>query len=344
MAGMNVFNADPFSMTSLTAAFERIDYKPQLLGSLNIFRTEPSRTRTVFVERRNGFLRLVPTTPIGAPPTQLENDKRDARPFQTVRIAKGATLYAEEIQNIRAFGSESELMQVQAEVLRRGARIMDDIELTKEHMRLGAIRGIVVDADGSSVINDWYTEFGITPPAEIDFALDDTTTKVRIKCHEVIRAMQRSSKGAMTAGSTVHALAGDEFYDKLITHPEVEKTYLNWQAAADLRQNAAFQAFTYGGITWHNYRGTDDNSTVAVETNKAHFFPVGASDVFQVAYAPAEFGPFVNTPGRPSYSMLLQDPSGRQAFVTAETYSYPLFICARPEVLRTAVADDSTGG
>jgi hypothetical protein len=148
--------------------------------------------------------------------------------------------------------------------------------------------------------------------------------------------MARSAGGAFTPATTVHALVGDAFYDALIRHPEVEKTYLNWAAAADLRQDRSFQAFTYGGITWHNYRGTDDNSTVAIDPDEAKFFPVGARDVFKKAMAPAEFGPYVNTLGQDTYAMNIPDRD-RQAWTRGELYSYPLYFVQRPDVLRKGV-------
>lgn len=337
MATMNIFAANAFSTFELTTAFNKIDYAPGLLGSLGIFTPRPSRTRVVAVERRADTLALIETSQIGAPPKKLENDKRDIRNFETVRLAKGFTLYAEELNGIRAFGTETELMQVQAEVARRAQRVRRDMEVTHEHMRLGALQGIVLDADGSTVIRNYFTEFGISAPTAIDFALNTAATKVRIKCHEVVRKMKQAAKGAMDApGATVHALCGDEFYDKLITHPEVEKTYLNWSAATDLRQNTAYGAFVYGGITWHNYRGTDDNSTIAVPTAEAKFFPVGASEVFEVAYGPAEFMPWVNAPGQASYALTIPDRD-RQAFQEFELYSYPLYMCTRPEILQKAV-------
>jgi len=338
MASMNVFQADPFSMVSLTTAFEKIAYKPQLLGQLSLFEPKPSRTRLISVERRNGALNMIPTSEVGAPPSSLSNDKRDIRDFRTVRLAKEATIYAEEMNGIRAFGSETELMQVQAEVLRRGRRLRDDLELTFEHMRLGALRGIVYDSDGTTVLKNWYTEFGINQPDEIDFDLDAASPAkgaLRKKCTEVTRTMARAAKGAFNPSTEVHALCGDTFFDQLISHDEVEKTYLNWSAAADLRQDRTFQSFRMYDITWHNYRGTDDNTTVAVGTGKAHFFPVGAQDVFQVGYGPAEFGPYVNQPGRDLYALTIPDRD-REAWTKVEVYSYPLFICARPEVLLRA--------
>lgn len=338
MASMDIFNSSAFSMTSLTGAVNKVGYKAQLLGSLNIFEPMPVRTRSVFVDRRDNRLTLIPSSPIGAPPKELITDPRNAVPLKTTRLAEGFTLYAEEVQGIRAFGTETEFAQVQTEYLRRMASVRDDMDLTHEYHRLGALQGLLLDADGTTVIYDYFTEFGVTEAAAIDFDLDNAspaTGAVRMKCAEVIRGMARSAGGAFTPATTVHALAGDAFYDALVSHPEVEKTYLNWAAAADLRQDRSFQSFTYGGITWHNYRGTDDNSTVAIDTDEAKFFPVGARDVFKKAMAPAEFGPYVNTLGQDTYAMNIPDRD-RQAWTRGELYSYPLYFVQRPDVLRKA--------
>lgn len=339
MASMDIFNSSAFSMTSLTGAVNKVGYKPQLLGSLNIFEPMPVRTRTVFVDRREGKLTLIPSSPVGAPPKELGVDPRNAVPLKTTRLAEGFTLYAEEIQGIRAFGSETEFAQVQAEYLKRMASVRDDMDLTHEFHRLGTLQGLLLDADGTTVIYNYFTEFGVTEAAAIDFDLDNAnpaTGAIRLKTAEVIRSMSRSAGGAFTPGTTIHALVGDAFYDALITHPEVEKTYQNWAAAADLRQDRTWQAFTYGGITWHNYRGTDDNSTVAIDPDEAKFFPVGAKDVFKKAMAPAEFGPYVNTLGQDTYAMNIPDRD-RQAWTRGELYSYPLYFCQRPDVLRKGV-------
>jgi hypothetical protein len=339
MASMDIFNSSAFSMTSLTGAVNKVGYKPQLLGSLNIFEPMPVRTRTVFVDRRDNKMTLIPSSPVGAPPKELQVDPRNAVPLKTTRLAEGFTLYAEEVQGIRAFGSETEFQQVQTEYLRRMAMVRDDMELTHEYHRLGALQGLLLDADGTSVIYNYFTEFGVTEAPAIDFDLDNAspaTGAVRLKTAEVIRGMARSAGGAFTPATTVHALVGDSFYDALISHPEVEKTYLNWAAAADLRQDRSFQSFTYGGITWHNYRGTDDNSTVAIDPDEAKFFPVGARDVFKKAMAPAEFGPYVNTLGQDTYAMNIPDRD-RQAWTRGELYSYPLYFVQRPDVLRKGV-------
>lgn len=337
MASMDVFKSSAFSMTSLTGLVDKIDFKPQLLGDLGIFEPMPVRTRDVWVEQRGHSLTLVPTSQLGAPPEELDKDKRSAVPFRATRLAKGVTMYAHEVDGIRAFGAETELQAVQTEYLRRAAQNRMDIELTEEHHRLGALQGVLLDADGTTVIYDYFDAFGIVEAAAVSFELDVTTTNVRKICKDLVRAVARASKGAWLPGTRLGALCGGDFYDALVHHPNVEKFYLNWQQAAELRgTGTAFGSFEFEGIVFYDYRGTDDGSTVAIAANEAKFFPIGARDVFKKAMAPAEFGPFVNTLGRPIYSLNLVDPSGREAWVRNEQYAYPLYLCQRPDMLRKA--------
>lgn len=338
MASMDIFNQDAFSMVSLTQAIQDVDYLPTLLGDLSLFEDDPITTEAAAVEKRGDELALIQTSERGSPLNERNNGKRDIRFFRTVRIAEGDTIKASEIQGIRAFGSETELERVEAEIARRLAGpsgIMRNVALTHEHMRLGAVQGILLDADGS-VIYNWFTEWGIAQPAEIDFELDDANTKVRTKCNQVVRAMAKASKGTFIPNVTqAHALTGDEFYDKLIDHPSVRDTYTGWAAAEGLREGAAYSAFRFGGITWHNYRGTDDGSTISVPSTKAKFFPVNAPGVFKRALSPAETFDFVNTPGLPQYAMIVLDKD-RNSWARPEVYSYPLYMCTKPAMLQRA--------
>lgn len=336
MATMNVFNSSAFSMTSLSGAVEKMDYVPNFLGSLGIFEPMPVRTRNIFVDQRDSTLTLIPESPLGGEPDERKHDDRSAVALKARRLAKGFTLYAHEIDGIRAFGGESEMERVQAELLRRMGSVRRDMEATHELHRLGAIQGILTDASGDTTYS-YFTEFGVSQASAVNFALGTAGTDVRKKCADVIRAMERASKGAMVPGATVHALCGDSFYDQLIDHPKVRDTYLNFVAAAALREPTPFRSFSFGGITFHNYRGTDDNSTIAIAAAEAKFFPVGAPEVFKVAYAPAEFAPFVNTLGQSIYAMTINDRD-RQAWVRGEMYSYPLYFCQRPEMLQRATA------
>lgn len=337
MASMDVFKSDAFSMMSLLEAIENTDHKPQFLGSLGLFTPKPQRTRVVAIESRDNTLALIQTSPIGAPPAVRSADKRTVRNFNTVRLAKHSRIMADEVQGIRAFGAETELMQVQTEVARRLQQIQDDMELTWEHHRLGAVQGIVLDADGSTLVN-FFTEFDVVQPTEVEIgfaALTAGTLRPKIES-EITRPLIRAARGAFLPSSTIMALCGDDFFDALVNHAEVRETFLNHEAAAALREPTAFTQFRYAGVTWVNYRGTDDGTTVAIATDEAKFFPVGAPGVFQVAWAPAEFMDAVNMPGRPIVPLTIPDRD-RNAWVDVEAYSYPLFVCTRPLTLRRAV-------
>ncbi|MCP1675450.1 hypothetical protein J2T57_002600 [Natronocella acetinitrilica] len=336
MATLDVFKQRAFHMVELTAALNKQPYLPQLLGSLNLFETRPVRTTTVAIEQKNGNLNIIATSPRGAPLQRNEQEKRDIRDFRTVRIAQGDRITADEIQDIRAFGSETEMMQVQQEVADRLRQLRRNVEITHERMRLGAIKGQVLDKD-DTVIKNWFTEWGVSQPAEVDFALGTEGTDVRGKCSQIVRAMAKAAQGLWTPATEVHAVVGHEFYDALSNHPRVRETFLNWSAAADLREGAAFSAFPFGGIMWHDYRGSDDGSKVAVAADKAHFFPVNAPGAFQVALSPAETFDFANTRGQEVYAMVIPDEK-RNAFVDVEVYSYPLHICTRPKMLQRAGA------
>jgi hypothetical protein len=343
IVGMDVFKQDAFQAQTLLSAVEKVPFKPSFLGELGIFEDMPVRTPNVFIESRDGVLTLIQTSPRGAPAKQRTTEKRKAFAFKTARIAPSDRIMADELLAIRAFGQESELIAVQEEVARRlsgPTGLQSQVEYTWENMRLGAAQGILLDADGTTIYN-FFTEFGISQPAEIAFDLSGANSAPAVGAdgklrafiqQQVVRPIARAAKGAFLSSTRIVGLCGDNFYDQLTNHGEVRQTYVNWTAAADLRGKNAFEVFPFGGVDWVNYRGSDDASTIGINTDKVKFVPVGAPGLFKTAWAPAEFMPFVGTPGRPVYPMVIPDDE-RQAYVDIELYSYPLFMCTRPEVL-----------
>jgi hypothetical protein len=305
------------------------------------------------VEQRAGVLTLVQTSPRGAPAVERETERRTAQYFAVPRLRHGDTLRADEIQGVREFGTESEVMQLQTEVARRVAGptgLLSNLEYTYEHMRVAAVQGLLLDADGA-VLYNWFDQFGIVAPAEVAFNLAAKLPgTLRPIANGIVRSVARAAQGAFVGGSSeVMAMCGDQFWDELTTHPDVEKTYLNWQEAVELRKGismglggsgdvaGAFASMTFAGINWFNYRGSDDGTTIGVATDKVKFFPRGAPGIFRVAWAPAENFTYVNTLGKPQYVQPIFDIA-RNEWWRVEVSSYPLFICTRPEVLLTGKA------
>lgn len=356
---MDIFNDDAFSAVTMTTAMEDYEFKPNFIGSLNLFDDIPTTTAMVSIERRGNTLAIIPTTPRGAPLPEGKLDGRTVRGFEAPRIAKGHTLQASAIEGIRSFNTEADLETMIEFVGRYERKLVGDVELTWENMMLGAVMGKVLDADGT-VIVDWFAEWGISQPAEIDFALDTDTTDIEEKCREVIEVMKRNSKGAWNISTYVIGLAGKSFFNKLTKHKTIRETYLSTQQAQMLNRamgvaagspfrSGTIATFEHGGITFvryqeaDNFNFTDDEATknekgkdgMGVQSKRCKFFPVDAPGVFQVAWAPGETFDFVNTLGRPLYSMMIRDRD-RNAWVRPEVYSYPLYICTRPEMLLRA--------
>jgi hypothetical protein len=322
-------------MIQLSEAVEELEYVPQYLDTLGIFEEESLFVRDVAVETKYGSISLISTSAEGAPPSDTKPRERDTKPFRTQRLAGSFTLYASEVGGMRAFGSESELETVMSVYAERMAILRDKMDLTHEFHRLGALQGMLFDADGS-LIYDYWDEFKKEKPAVFDFKLGTATTVVRKKCAEITRSLVASSKGAFLPGTEIHALCGDAFYDNLTNHESVVRTYEGWAAAADLRGNNAHEVFSHGGIFFHNYRGTDDGTTVSVKPDQCIIFPRNAKGVFKKYMSPAnEFMPFIGTKGRSVYAMNIRDEQ-REAWSKGELYSYPLFICTRPDLVRIA--------
>lgn len=344
MASMDIFNEDAFSLTSMTGAIEKVDFAPSYLGELGVFDKTSVRTEDVFIEERSSAPALIHTSAPGTPPEPGRGaDKRRTRSFKTLRIARQRRINASEVQGIRDFGSETELMQVEAEVVNRQAKIKADADLTYEHYRLSVIsKGRMLDADGS-VLYDWATEFGQAIPAAINFDLTNPAPEagaIRKKANFLRRTMVKNLKGLGGTGAniTIHAIVGDDFWDELVNNPEIVRTYENQSAANDLRNGhgSAWEKFKYGNIMWHNYRGSDDG-TVGVAADAASFFPVGAG-IFQQTNSPLETFDFVNTPGKEFYSMLVRDKD-RNMWADVEGYARPLFVCTMPSALRSGTVE-----
>lgn len=340
MLGMDVFNNDAFSATSMTAAVDKMAYVPGTLAAIpGLVTPVPVRTTSIFIETRANAPALIQTTARGTPPKQKGVDSpRDARGYKTLRLGLSSRIDAEQLQSVRAFGSETELQTLQLETGRRQMRMKQDFALTRENWLLNMVQGFVKDADGTTLYN-WATEFGQTVQTEIAFNFAGAAVgDIRKKSNAIKRSTVKALQGLGGSGIKIVALCGDDFFDAFVTSPEVRQSYLNWQSAQELRNDvgAAWSEFTFGGITWVNYRGTDDGSTLTIAADKAKIFPVNAG-IFQWALSPAERFEFVNTMGLDMYSWVVRDMQ-RDMWADVEMYTYPLPVCVMPGALGSARA------
>ncbi len=335
MPMLDIFSNDAFSVTSLTDAINKMPYSPGQAGQLGLFKESGVSTISITIEEREGSLELIPTSPRGAPATQNRHNKRKARSLLTTHLTLEDTLMADEVQGVREFGSESSVQSVQTIVNERLGDMAAKHDLTLENLRLGAIKGEVIDSDGVSVLYNLFDTFNVTANSNVDFDLDAASPAsgaIKKICHQIKRTIE-AELGAVPYDH-IHAFCSASFFDALVTHPEVTKAYDRFQEGIFLRTGQARGQFDYAGIVFEEYRG---GSGCAIEDGTARFFPVGVQGLFRQYNAPADFVETVNTIGLPRYAKQAIDQEfGR--WVKLHTQANPLPICTRPRVLLKGAA------
>jgi len=329
---VNPFEQDAFSMANLCAAIDLLPNNYGRVNQLGVFANEDGiTTRTAVVEEQNGILNILQTMPVGAPGQQNKMGKRTVRSFTVPHIPLDDIIRPEEFSGVREFGQPNQMKTLVSVMNRHLQEAKNKFAITLEHMRMGALKGIILDADASTIYN-LYTEFGITAET-INFALTTAATDVAAKCRELLRHIEDNLQGEMM--TEVRALVSQEFFDALIAHANVEKFYVNWQAAAEISKTDPRKGFPFGGIIWEEYRGvaTDAEGTSRrfIAANEGHAFPMGTMNTFKQIYAPGNFIEAVNTPGIPLYVKQALEKMGR--WVDLHIESNPLPLCMRPGVL-----------
>jgi hypothetical protein len=331
MPHLDVFNGNAFSLLSLTAAVNKTLYVPGRIERMALFNSRGVATTDIDIEERRGTLALVPTTPRGAPGTGNVRDRRKLRKLSIPRLLVPDSVYASEVQNVRAFGTESETQTVMGVLNEKVDRARNNIDATKEYHRVGAIKGVIYDSDGTSLIYNLYTEFEVTQTV-IDFELDNANTEVLLKCMQTRRAINDALGAVPMTG--IYAFCGTNFFDSLVAHSKVKTAYQYFQQSGQmnnpLRQDLGYVGFTFGGITFEEYRGTVGGVDF-IPDNDAYAFPLGVPNLFETVYAPADYEETVNQIGLPLYVKTAPDPSGFDRFRQVEISTYPLSYCTRPE-------------
>jgi hypothetical protein len=329
MEVLDVFNSDAFSMDSLVHSINHVDHKPTRLGDLGLFTLEPISTTSVIIEEDYGTLTLVPVAPRGGVPDPVSRERRKARSFTVPHIPTMSQVMADEVQNVRAFGQANraagEMLAVEQVRDRKLAKARMRLEATVEYHRMGAIKGQILDADGSSVLLDLFTAFEVSQ-STFGMDLDVSTTDVLKKIREAQRLSLTVLKSQVVTGW--HAICSDDFFDAFVGHDELKKLYLNHQAAEVLRGGIApYSTFPFGNVTWENYRG-QVGGVDFVEQGKAYLIPLGVPDLFLHYVSPADYMETVNTLGLPFYakSELMRMNKG----IEIEAQTNPLLICSKP--------------
>lgn len=325
MSMLDIFNSDAFSLTTLTDAILKAPYKPGRLGELGLFTSEGISTTSAVIEEQDGQLSLIESTPRGGPGSHLGESKRTARSFTVPHFQRESTIMADSLQGVRAFGTENSAPAIEAVRNARLATLRQMHEVTLEYLRMGALKGQVIDGDGSTVLLDLFTAFGVSQQT---YAVD--TTETTWDARQQFVQIQRLSEAELGAElvSGYRAFCGANFFDRVMEMASVKES-LKYQESATLRVDLR-KGFTFAGITFEEYRGRV-GSVDFIDTDEAYVAPEGTS-LFQTRFAPADFMETVNTLGLPIYTKAAIDQEF-QRWIKLHSQMNPLCYCRRPRAV-----------
>lgn len=331
MTSQNVHTSDPFSLESLTAAVNAVPYRPGQVSASGIFDEDSVSTTMISIERRNGKLGLVEPTARGGPGETTGDEDRNKVPVIVPHYQRDDSILADEVQNVREFGTESSLETVEGRVNRKAQRHAADLTMTLEHQRVGALKGIVTSKSGGVLVN-LYNTFGIAVPADVSLELDVDATLVTSLWQDVVYSIEDSLDEPYDG---IHVFTGRSFHKALWQHKSVRDTFLYNNGASVLRQDVP-DVFEWGGATWERYKtgakATTDIGSPYIAATEARVTIKGVPDLFITRFAPADYNETVNTPGLPFYSRA-PEKLNKKGY-DLEVQMNAISICTRPEVLR----------
>lgn len=329
----------PYTQTHLTDTINVLPNQFGLLEEQGFFPDQPVTSTVVEITLDKFEINVLPTSPRGAPAKPNVPNRADKIWMEIPHIKDMSVIKPTDIQDMVSLTNVPHAAMTFEEAFAR--RLEQDRlkhDLTLEFMRMGALRGQIFDGE-LTLVHDLFEAFQV-PKKEVNFALNDPDTNVNAKCAEVISHVRSNLRGEIMTG--VEAFVDPTFFNLLVSHPRVEKFYVNWQAAANManpdrreRGGQYGRVFEFGNILFQEYDAVTQDANGGplpmVAQGEGHAYPAGTRATQATYLAPADDIRFVNQPGRRIYMSpeILKHGQG----IELQTQSNPLPIFNRPGTL-----------
>lgn len=322
---IDIFEQDAFKVMPLSLLVNKLPWAPTRLGDLGWFREVGVRDIKIGIELVNGVLRLVPDQPRGSSGVMKNPERRKIEYIVASHLPQRFHVMADEVAGLRAPGSESDVVTMQNYIREKAVIPRRDLDVTHEHHRIGAVKGIVMDADGTTPLVNLFTKFGVTQQTQ-NMDLDGTADPLV----SLLTAKRKAEDAlGMYKPRGWRALMGDEFFDAFVANADVKAAYDRWQNGQFMRDDLR-SGFEFGKVIWEEYRG-GVGAVDFIEPDCAYLVPEGIPDLFVSYYAPANYMDTVNQQGVPFY--MSQERMPHNMGVEFQVQSNPLHMCSRPDAI-----------
>ena len=327
---MPLSNNATYGVVPMTESINNLPSMPTQIRESGLFVPDYLTTTYVDVESKSNQLTLVQSATRGMSGKPVNETRGGKKTFETVHLPKDDVVRADDVQNVKAFGTSNTATAVNDKVNAKLEGMKSDIDYTREHLQLGALRGKLLDADGS-LLYDFYKEFGIQRPT---FTLNLTNKDADIggQTDKMLRQLLRALSGDVSTGWI--AFAGEDFMDAYSYHPAIKALYDRYKESVGQYTGSvtANMAFQHRGVTFVSYLH-QFGSEVDIKPDEALIAPLGTRKTLKEYFAPADFNETVNTSAKPYYAA--REPLKFNKGWQLHAQSNPLPIALRPKALAT---------
>ncbi|UTZ44649.1 major capsid protein [Vibrio campbellii] len=316
-----------FTIRELTAAINNMTMPRTRIAELKLFKEQGVRTTHVDIEYKDGQIQLVEEVERGEDGKPLDDSERKIFTFKAVHLPVPGAVWADDIQDNRAFGSEDELEDLQSVINEKLENARLSLDATIEYFRIGAIFGKVLGKNGNIIV-DLFKVFEIKiadGESSVDF-----NKPLRTQLLQVKRDSEKHQKGIKA--KRYRGFCTPEYFDQLLEDEGFYKAFERQNDGQALRDDMRGGVY-WQGVYWEEYdTRVGDKDFLKDRNYGAVVFPEDKANLFLTRFAPANYKDTVNTKGLPYYTN--SSPMKMDKGVELESQSNPINVCTSPLAVR----------
>lgn len=305
-----------FQVLDYSGLVELTPRQDLLITNMNLFTPHYLKTTTVSLDRVDEGIADFEARRRGGPRNYIGSERATNRQLEVPFFPLDRQINAADIQNFRAYGTESETKTVQQEMDRIMRRLRRYHTRLTEKAMFAAVMGFSHAPSDPRCQYNYYDIWGVTQAtANIDF------TDYNIDPMDVIEAQARGHiidvAGDDGDNYEIIVLASRRWFTGLINHPLVAGAYANYPSTQEILRrrlggNANNRIFEHKNILFI------EDISGNIPAGQAFIMPRGF-EMFDIWYSPADDIDDANTVAKEIYVWYKESSYNRERKVETET-------------------------